>query len=355
MELTFIGTGAADFGLLDDPDAVAEHVRAARWMGGRNRRRPASVVVTSTAAESASAGPGGGATDAVGAVGAESTSAGPTLAATDAAGEDAVTSAEAEVTSMVKAILIDHHDGAGLAACGLHARDIGALLVTHGHWDHLQPRAVLELASQRPDPLPVFGNASVCASLRLAANHTWDAASNRLVTRPERMNDSHRMPVHCRELVPGQSVEVGGTTVTALAANHQIDTQRLLMEQQALIYLLRANSGTLLYALDSSYLLPETLQALSGVYLDAVVLDGTFGEMEIDPATSGHHNFRMLDQTVAELRAAGCVDEHTTVFASHISLAYVPPHDVIGERLRRRGVVLAHDGMVWTRRRGQSR
>ena len=100
-------------------------------------------------------------------------------------------------------------------------------------------------------------------------------------------------------------------------------------------------------ALHAPVLLNEVIATLSpargGVFLDA-----TFGEQVIDPALSGHMNFAMVAETVAELRAMGSVTDSSAILVSHISLAAVPPHDQIEADLNRRGITLAYDGMVWT-------
>ena len=67
--------------------------------------------------------------------------------------------------------------------------------------------------------------------------------------------------------------------------------------------------------------------------------------LEIDPAKSGHHNWAMLDETLAELRAAGCVDEETVIVADHLSTGNVGPHDTVADEQASRGIILAYDGL----------
>ena len=70
------------------------------------------------------------------------------------------------------------------------------------------------------------------------------------------------------------------------------------------------------------------------------------GSRQIDPAASGHNNWAMLDETLAELRAAGCVDDDTVIVAAHLSTANVGPHDQVAPEQSGKGITLAYDGLV---------
>lgn len=287
MELLFLGTGAGDFPALDDAANTAAHVVAARKMGGRNLRYASACLVRPD-------------------------------------------------------ILVDCHDTRQLRRfCG-GTEDIRHLLVTHGHWDHFQPLAVLELAAGLARPLQVYGSPVIGAALEFAAQHAWDAAQGRFHPRAQASNIDFHSIEH------GERLSVGGTHVTAVRASHMLDKARLLIEQPALNYIIEQDGAAVYYGLDSSYLLPATADILTGFCLDAAVLDATFGELEIDPDLSGHMNFAMVTETVSQLRQAGALNAASAVIASHISLAAVPPHDEIAADLARRGITLAYDGMRWS-------
>ena len=287
MEMLFLGTGAGDFPALDDATNTAAHVVAARKMGGRNRRYASACLLRPD-------------------------------------------------------ILVDCHDTRQLRRfCG-GTEDIRHLLVTHGHWDHFQPLAVLELAAGLAQPLQVYGSPVIGASLEFAAQHAWDAARGRFRARAQAPNIDFHSVGH------GKRLMVGDARVTAVRASHMLDKARLLIEQPALNYIIEQDGAAVYYGLDSSYLLPETADILADFRLDAAVLDATFGELEIDPDQSGHMNFAMVTETVAQLRQVGTLDGSSAVLASHISLAAVPPHDEIAPDLARRGITLAYDGMLWS-------
>ena len=92
-------------------------------------------------------------------------------------------------------------------------------------------------------------------------------------------------------------------------------------------------------------MIPQTLALLTGIHLDLAIMDATFGPREIDPATSGHHNWVMLDETLADLRAAGCIDEETVIVADHLSCGNVGPHDGMVEEQESKGIIVAYDGL----------
>ena len=286
MEILFLGTGAGDFQAVDDATNESPYVIAARQKGGRNLRYAAASLVTPD-------------------------------------------------------ILIDCHDTRQLERFRGGTDGIRHLLITHGHWDHFQPLAVLELAAGMSEPLHVYGTDVIGSALAFAAEHVWDAAQGRFQTRTDAPD------LHFHSVDHGDCFEVGQARVTSVRASHMLDKPRLLIEQPALNYIIERDGVTVFYGLDSSYLLPETMKVLAGFHLDAVVLDATFGDLDIDAALSGHMNFAMVAETVAELRAAGAINDDSAIMVSHISLASVPPHDEIEADLASRGITLAYDGMVW--------
>ena len=286
MKLMFLGTGAGDFPALDDETNQSAHISSARRAGGRNRRYAAAAL-------------------------------------------------------LVPDLLIDCHDTRQLKHFRGDTSAIRHLLITHGHWDHFQPRAVLNLAADLGEPLPVYGTSVIGAALDFAAGHEWDSIRGRY----RACTDAPNLRFHSVD--HGDRFVVGSAQVTAVRASHMLDKARLLVEQPALNYVIEQDGATLFYGLDSSYLLPETLEVLAGFRFDAVVLDATFGEQVINPALSGHMNFAMVAETVAELRTIGAVTDSSTIIGSHISLAAVPPHDQIEADLNRRGITVAYDGMVW--------
>ena len=285
MKLTFLGTGAGDFLACEDESSEAANVLRARQLGGRNLRHSSS-----------------------------------TLLAPD--------------------ILIDFYSARQLERFHIDVAGLHHLLLTHGHWDHFQPRAILELASRLPDGLDIYGNELIGRSLEFAAAHEWDAIEGRFrAVRRDR-------PYRFHQLALEQTASVGDVEVTPVQGHHKIDKEHMIVDELVYNYVIEQSGRTLFYGLDSSSTLPGTLEFLSRFEVDVAVLDATFGELDIDPLGTGHHNFAMLDVTIAEFRDAGVFRDETRIIGSHVSLASVAPHDdIAATTLESRGFELAYDGL----------
>jgi phosphoribosyl 1,2-cyclic phosphate phosphodiesterase len=239
-------------------------------------------------------------------------------------------------------LLIDfnEHTPGALAEFGIDAASIEALLISHGHFDHFQPLEIIRFAAALPRPLKVYGNSMVIDALELCRDTVFDAGCGRFVRR----DGPYRLQTE--KLVLGHEATVAGARVTPLLGNHCMNKPYGIMEQETFNYLIEAGDRRVFYGLDSSYLMPQTLARLAGTHLDLAILDATFGTRQIDPATSGHNNWAMLDETLAELRAAGCVDDRTVIVAAHLSTDSVGPHDQVAGEQAGKGITLAFDGLT---------
>ena len=229
---------------------------------------------------------------------------------------------------------------------GIDREAIRNLLITHGHNDHFQPLEILRFAAGLPHPLTVFCTEIVRDALEFAATHQWDADQQRFVV--VRGGHPGLRNIQVKTAPPGTSLDMPGFRVTAVLANHMMDNPYLILEQQALNFVVEMGAGTAFYGLDSSYMLPEAFEIASRFRFDVLILDATFGHLEIDPHRSGHHNFAMMENTIAQFREAGLLKENAVIAASHLSRCYVDPHDEIADGLAERGVALAYDGMTLT-------
>ena len=233
----------------------------------------------------------------------------------------------------------DHTPGA-LDEYGINPGSIEYLLISHGHYDHFQPLEIIRFAASLPHPLKVYGNSMVVDALEFCRENLFDEESGRFVAPQGPYN------LETIELAPGSRTVVGEVRMTAVLSNHFMNKPYSIMEQQALNFLVEVGGKKVFYGLDSSYMIPQTLALLAGTRLDLAILDATFGPLQIDPVTSGHHNWTMLDETLAELRAAGCVDEDTVIVADHLSTGNVGPHDQVAAEQAPKGITLAYDGLT---------
>ena len=214
------------------------------------------------------------------------------------------------------------------------------LIITHGHHDHFRPLDILAFAARLPHPLTVYANEAVISALDFAACNRWNLSKGNFEENDADPN------LQMRIVGPGQSFAVGDLNVTPFLANHMIDKTYSILEQMALNYVVQRDGQTLFYGLDSSFVLPRSFKALKCYRFDVAVFDATFGHLKIDQARSGHHNFAMLGETLAQFREADLFQEYAKIIASHISRCYVDPHDDIVDELAKQGITLAYDGMT---------
>ena len=285
MKIFFLGTGGGDFGQLENPECTQGYIPRALELGGRNLRHASQAVI-------------------------------------------------------LQDILIDFHPDRQLKTFDVPPDSIRHLFITHGHFDHFQPGRILDFAAQLPHRLEVYGNRMVADALGFAMTHIWDDDNGKYLLR----DDEHNVAAGILE--PGKSITVGDTTVTAVHANHMMYPPYCILEQVALNYIFERDGKSIFYGLDSSYLLPETLEVLRRFRLDLAVFDASYGHYPVDPITSGHHNFEMLDRTISELREAGTIHDKTTVVGSHMALQCVKPHDDLVDELSQKGQTLAYDGLT---------
>lgn len=174
------------------------------------------------------------------------------------------------------------------------------LLITHAHFDHIGPGALLMRHwTQTTEPLHVWGPPSALAQCR-----PWVEETN---------------PIRFHPLAPGDSVELDGYRVAALQADHARE-----FGGEALLYGVAAISditdgtaaGRILWATDTGPLPAVTLQAVRDAAYDAVFLEETFGTFT-DHGTQ-HHDLPAFAATVEALRRRGAVVEGTDVVAVHL-------------------------------------
>lgn len=232
----------------------------------------------------------------------------------------------------------DHTSGA-LAEFGIDPVTIRSLLISHGHFDHFQPLEIIRFASTLPHRLTVFGNNMVIDALELCRDTVYDKETGRYV--------EHRAPFNLDtvRLTVGAQVDIGDAQVTPLLGNHYMNKTYGIMEQQSLNFLIETAGRRIFYGLDSSYMMPQSLARLAGTHLDLAIVDATFGDRQIDPAVSGHHNWAMLDETLEDLRQAQCIDGDSVIVAAHLSCGNIGVHAEIEEPQAARGITVAYDGL----------
>lgn len=173
-----------------------------------------------------------------------------------------------------------------------YGRDLSgcvAILAGHAHDDHLDPSLLMHRSWVSEEPLAFIGPAAV-------------------IDLSQRWLDPEQSSVQFTTLTAGDALSVAGYRIEALAANHQA-------YGEALVYRISDATASLLYLTDTGLLPEATLAALSGLRVDLVLLEDTFGLAE--GKGDQHHNLRAFAQTIAELRTRGVIDDDTRVVPIH--------------------------------------
>jgi len=183
------------------------------------------------------------------------------------------------------------------ASAGASLAGVRTLLLTHAHPDHLAPEVLLARSwTDAATLLRVLGPASAIDACR-----DWVGPAD---------------PVSLEVVAAGDSVEVDGYVVRALAAAHDDGVD--VLTRDALLYDVTAPDGTrLLHACDTGPLPSATLEAVRGAAFDVVLVEETFGT-KADHGT-GHLDLSTLPHELARLRESGAVTVASDVIAVHLS------------------------------------
>lgn len=222
---------------------------------------------------------------------------------------------------------------------GVSLPDIEHLLVTHVHEDHFCPwylrwrylpkdRVLPPKGTEmgplfsRPKPLQLYGNKSVIDKAR-----AWVGDDEK----------AHGLKLHL--VAPDVRVDADGFSFVPVLANHDL-------AKQSLNYVIFIRGKTILYATDTAWFLPETLDILAQFRYDIVVMDGTFGFNDsYDTSGPGHSNFHVNRQALELFQRQGLLNVGAKFVVTHTGPHHAPPHDSTAPLLAKWGLTLAFDGM----------
>ncbi len=241
-------------------------------------------------------------------------------------------------------ILVELGEGTAeqLTAYGIPPASIRRLVISHGHYDHFYPGKVLDFAEHLPAPLALYGTGMIRDALAFAATYRWDDSSKEFVVQDRRQN------YRVKAIALNKTFALGKVKVTPVLSSHSILRRQngMILEQQALNFVFERGGKTLFYNLDSSWLLPKTFDFLSKYRFDIAIMDATWCDRSIEIANTGHHNFAMLEKTLAKFRERGMLKDKAVIVYSHLSTNTAPPHAETAARLAKQGVTLAYDGLT---------
>lgn len=257
------------------------------------------------------------------------------------------------------------------ASLGLSLAPVQAVLITHSHYDHLEPLTFLARdawASGTPlPPLHVYATPPSLAKLEESLDRAGKAhEALRLIPHPiavlERWEIETGGELAPDPRFPSPAAPIAGSalppTVPRRYRIYTFAARHGPPEMEALFFVVQQVDGpevagrehhpALLYASDSGPFFTETWRALEavageGLILDAVVLDATLGT-----GHEGEHHLN-LAQTAAhveELAKRGLVSGTTVRLAHHFSHYFTPPYQELVALLEPQGMRAAYDGLT---------
>lgn len=242
--------------------------------------------------------------------------------------------------------LVDLGPDALAAAQMYNARlyDVDHLFLTHSHEDHLciTNLEVLSMTPQRNEkPLHVYLSEPAHVFLTRymqALRGVYAQGETGLETLVKRgVIELHSFPSY----VP---VRVDGMEVFAIESNHTAHGPN----EHALNYVFSREGKKLLYAADTGLYSEANLRTLAGMGIQTLVMEGTFGDVPVNPETATHLNAEHFVLQLQRLLDCGALAQDACVYMTHINQvqhlchaayqAYMDEHSPIP-------VVVASDGL----------
>ncbi len=209
---------------------------------------------------------------------------------------------------------------------GVELRDVGTLLVTHSHEDHLYIDELrlrsFPFAVEKPRRMRVICSSYVARLLRKRYRGYF-----------------RELNLNTKVVRPFETIRAGRYVVTALAARHAPEHG-----EQALIYLVEKGGKTILYACDTGPLPPRTVEVLSDRRLDAVVSEATLGILGSE-VFEYHMGFRDVIKLREWMVDHGVITSDTPFVVTHFSHLTCPLHEEMEESLKPYGITPAYDGL----------
>ena len=242
--------------------------------------------------------------------------------------------------------LVDLGPDALAAAQMYNARlyDVDHLFLTHSHEDHLciTNLEVLTMTPQRNEkPLHVYLSEPAHVFLTRymqALRGVYAQGETGLETLIK------RGVVVLPSFPPYLPVRAGGMLVLPIESNQTAHGPN----EHALNYVFSREGEKLLYAADTGLYSEENLRALAGMGIQTLVMEGTFGDVPVNPETATHLNAEHFVLQLQRLLDCGALAQDARVSMTHINQvqhlchaayqAYMDAHSPIP-------VVVASDGL----------
>lgn len=226
-----------------------------------------------------------------------------------------------------------------MAASFIHNRsitDIRYLLQTHPHSDHFDAS---HLATRVPEylgvnipPLDIY--ASLGTFVKMSEMLKNDGYVNDIFDK----NDQLRMNIRIHTMKHAQSEMVGKYEVTAFSTDHDVAAG-------SMIYAIREDNFTVLYATDTDKLLDETWESFKNknMHFNLVIMDHTYGP---DADSGGHLNANRFIEQIERMKKENLLLEKARIIATHLSHEGNSNHAELSQYAQDHGYEIGYDGLV---------
>ena len=217
--------------------------------------------------------------------------------------------------------------------------DLEHIFITHYHADHFavgeMELMLMAKVDRRANPLNVYLSKDAHAEFLLSPFWRYGELNQ--------MIDKGMLKIHIFD--PEMGVKLPGYHLKAIFGNHKGSG----ISGRALNYLATGDDKkVLLYATDTGAYHEEQFEALSGIYLSALVLECTFTD-DRDVPMGGHHDIPNFIRTLESFKALGNIDEKTKVVMTHIGHHHLKyDHDTLAQRINELApmpVTVGYDGL----------
>lgn len=228
---------------------------------------------------------------------------------------------------------------------GARLYDVDHVFITHSHEDHLCITNIegLAMTPQRSEkPLHVYLSLGAHAFLQ-----QYMQALRPVFARGETVLETliKKGVVVLHPVTPYASFDVGEQRVFAIESNHMGNGKG----EYALNYIFTQKSGQkLLYACDTGLYSAKNLDVLKGCALDVMIMEGTFGDVKVNPETSGHMNAEHFVLQIQNMLACGAITQDTVVYMTHINQVQNLNHSAYQAYMDQNSpipVIITHDGL----------